>query len=249
MALRRAGMARWAGSSSAITSGRGKSVGQPAVGLRQRRPCGGDEAGGVGASARHRHLLAENGAHGELGTVDVTRRPAPGRLGDSGARSASRPRSSATATGSASRSSRRRARCTAVARSRKSWSRERAADVVWLGHELDDRWAVGERAACAGTHRPPPPRYRARREGRGRPGCRRRRTARRTGSRKEIHPPVAGPGPLASAGMVGRAVRAFRRSSVGVLANTSRTVSLNCRMLAKPAPNVDLGERVGRWSR
>ena len=57
----------------------------------------------------------------------------------------------------------------------------------------------------------------------------------RTGSRNATTP--AAPVTPAAAVRVPARRRAACRSSVGVAAKTSRTVSLNWRMLAKPAPN------------
>ena len=151
----------------------------------------------------------------------------PGRAATSGASSGSLASTAATATGSASRSSSRRQRATATPRSRTSREPQRALHAAVARRQLDDRGAVrqAQRAPVgAGGRRLLDARDGAR--------ARRTRTARRSRSAR---------GRAGAARSTRRRPRSAlprrRRSSRGVSANTSRTVSLNWRTLAKPAAN------------
>ena len=101
----------------------GKHMGEPTVGVVDRRSVGLGEASSVRSRGLDRHLLSDHHPQREFGLVDRPRDALSRCLRDQGAqlrdrRSTRRP----TASGSASRSSSRRHRAIAVDRSRKSSS-------------------------------------------------------------------------------------------------------------------------------
>ena len=225
-------MARTAGSASATAAGSGKRWVSPPSGAGRGVPTAADEPGGVGAGGHDGHLLTEDGSDGQLRAVDVPGRAPAGRLGDERGQELvglqagrSRPpdrHRGPSGGGTAGRRWRGPADRTAAPRTARGRARASA-------RRLRDR---GAGAASGGTCRRPPPRCRARHEGRGRRAARRRRTAGAPGAGAARCPsrrPLAAERPL-------RAGMPSARSSVGVVAKTSRTVSLNCRMLANPAP-------------
>ena len=152
----------------------------------------------------------------------------------------------------------RRHRWTAAARSRRSASR--SVHATWSGvgvsatvagpngSRSDRRYVVPSHASSPGT-------CRVRRKSSSGPPS----NGARNGSRSSIAPPPPGAAALVLAMVVARAL-ARDRSWLGVRANTDRTVSLNCRMLANPLANAtcDIGRSVvsirmravwARWAR
>ena len=213
-----------------------------ALSVRHHRRAAGSRIADRGASRPatvgrpgDRHLLADDRPHEELGAVDDARRAqaraACGRAG----RARIGAELMVDATGSASRSSSRRHRCTAVCRSASAASRSVHDTAPVERWQRDDARAVGQAKRAAVTSRRPTTRRPARRERRGTRTASRDRTARATGRRTVIEPDV---GSLSRRAAARRGPPAtLRAQSVGDVANTSRTVSLNWRTLAKPAAN------------
>ena len=192
----------------------------------------GHEPAGDGARAGHADLLADHGPHRGLVAVDLPGHAQPGvprgertdhRVVGEVARRRRR--------GSQSASTSRRARSTAAVTSRRSCSR----NVAVTNAVARARGQVGQRRAgpcrgraagraCGRTSPVRRPRRPARGGRRGSPAARRPANGVRTASRI-----------VTRAGRGARGPPAVPRSSVGVAAYTSRTVSLNCRTLAKPA--------------
>ena len=208
---------------------RREDVGQTAVGIGHRLAVRRDDARGVGAGGLDRHLLARAPP---AGPVRARRRcaesvaPAPWRPARSNRGSA--PSASTTASGSASRSSRRRQRAIAVERSRKSSSTSLHRTWSGCGVRLTIPLPAGV-ATCVGTRRRAPPRRRAPRWRRGGRTAPRRRTA--------CAPEAAATACPQRRLRRGRTGIRPPRNAVGVRSHTARTVSLNCRMLEKPAAN------------
>ena len=190
-----------------------------------------DEPAEDRAGAGDRHLLADDGPH----DAARSRRddPAPAaRAGAAPAAAAPGPARSAasTATGSASRSKSRRVRATAAVRSRRSSSRNVPVTASGAGREREHGVAVRQRER-------PPVRAGRRRASiagdRTRPEEREHVVAGERRARRE---------PDRDAARLGRGPPRVR-IALGVDANTSRIVSLNWRMLAKPDANAMSAKR------
>ena len=187
-----------------------------------------DEPAGHGARAGDRDLLADDGPDRHLGAVDGAGHADPGSGGDEAAEQrvgAEQPRRRPR--------SRRRGRAAAGPGRPRAPRRGGLRGAAWRGRgpprgaaSRGRRWP---RRAAAGAPGGTSCRRTPRR--RGRPCWPAGRAA--SGRRTAAGSPAAAPS-CPGTGAAPRAAALSRRSR-GVVAKTARTVSLNCRMLAKPA--------------
>ena len=188
----------------------------------------GDEASREGACCGEAHLLAEHGPQSRSRSrrpcrAGASREPWP-RAAEVAGRRRAAPRRRC---GSASRSNRRRQRCTAAVRSRRSSRRSAAA----------------RRGRAAGSARRRPRRGQAQRAAVGRaarsPRCPARRARPRNSTTASTVERRAARQPQddRTGEVRGRGACRASRILLGVIAKISRIVSLNWRMLEKPAAN------------
>ena len=207
--------------------GRREHVGEPVVGNGQQVTGRLDDAGGDGAGAGDRHLLADHAAHRDLERVDGARGASPWRLGDE--RLEDRIVTEHGIDGDRVGVEVEEPAETLDGRGQIApvGERQLGANIRLTGLEHRDAVPVRQRERAVVSRR----RRRARR-----PGS--RAIARNSNASRPANGPRVGRRTTTAPGSAGASpIDERRRSSVGASAYTSRTVSLNWRTLPKPAAN------------